>query len=438
MKKGFVALLIVLAVIVLISPGIVGRLAEKSMDENLDWAATESQEVVITSQGFDRGWFSSAGQHRVEVRDGELREALLGFAGSDDVGELPVLVIDTQLDHGLVPVTSMSRDQGSLMPGLGRAVSKLSLEFGDGESIELPGTIYSDVGLTGLLSSNYIVESGSFSDENSTARWGDSDILVKTNPSNGNVDFSGVIESLSMDSYGSNVSVDKIEFSGNQQPTKFGFSVGEVAMKIASATVPANMQPVSIGPFVIKTEAELDGDRVSGRTRMELNNLLLADLGTAAIFIDATIVDMDGEAIGNITRVLEKIDSYGNADEAMLYMQADLQRLLSAGFEFRVEQLDVELPQGRLQTKIDISMDKSDGDDFSWPAALLALDATLDLKVPAVLMDLATAMDPQFNAAVGMGFLRKKGDVYEMQAAFQNGLLTVNGAPMPLPIPGLN
>jgi hypothetical protein len=36
-----------------------------------------------------------------------------------------------------------------------------------------------------------------------------------------------------------------------------------------------------------------------------------------------------------------------------------------------------------------------------------------------------------------MGFLRRKGDAYEMEASFKKGLLTVNGAPMPLPIPGL-
>jgi hypothetical protein len=35
---------------------------------------------------------------------------------------------------------------------------------------------------------------------------------------------------------------------------------------------------------------------------------------------------------------------------------------------------------------------------------------------------------------VGMGFLRKNGDVYEMRAEYAKGLLTVNGAPMPIPL----
>ena len=40
--------------------------------------------------------------------------------------------------------------------------------------------------------------------------------------------------------------------------------------------------------------------------------------------------------------------------------------------------------------------------------------------------------------AIGMGFLRRNQDVYEMEAAFKDGLLTINGAPMPVPWLGGN
>ena len=433
MKKGFVALLVVLAIVVLVSPVIVGRLAEKSMDENLDWAATESQEVIVTSQGFDRGWFSSAGQHRVEVRHGKLRDALHALADDGADSELPVLIIDTRLDHGLVPVASMSRDKGSLMPGLGSAVSTLSLEFGNGERVDLPGTIYSQISLTGELSSSYQLEAGSFSRAGATLNWSDSDIVVTTDPSNSKVDFRGAFESLAIVTYDSDISINELELEGSQKPTRFGFSVGDVAMSIASVTLPSAQGTEIIGPINLDTAAELDGDLVSGHTKVRLGNVPFGDLGPAGISIDATVRDMDGAAIGNITRVLEQIDSYGSPDEAMFYLQDDLQRLFTKGFELRVKHLDVALPQGTLKTRIDVAVTEFDTDEFSWPAALLALDASFDLRVPAELMDIATAMDPQINAAVGMGFLRQSGDVYEMQAAFKNGLLTVNGAPMPIP-----
>ncbi len=437
MKKGFVALLILLAIVVLVSPGIVGRLAEQSMDENLDWAATESQEVTVTSRGFDRGWFSSAGQHRVAIRDGELRDALLGLAAIQGDEDIPELVIDTRLDHGLVPVSSMSRDKGSLMPGLGSAVSTLSLEYPDGVKYDLPGTVYSKVGLTGNLLSNLVLEAGSFSKGGDTATWGDTDILVTISPTSSVVGFEGAIDSLTFASVQDDFNIGKIAFSGNQQQTRFGFSVGDATITVDSFTVPSAQGAQTIGPMSVDTDAELDGDRVSGRSRVQLDNLLFPDLGPGSVVIDVTLTDMDAASLGNITRRLDDIDKFVSGDDMMIAMEPDLQRLLASGFALDFDQVDVTLPQGTIATNFKMKLIETDLHRFTWPSVLLALDATLDVSVPAELVDIATAMDPQFNAAIGMGFLRKSGDVYEMSAEFKKGALTVNGAPMPIPIPSM-
>ncbi len=66
-KKGVIALIIILALVVLISPGIVGRMAESSMDDQIQWASDGAPELVITTESFDRGWFSSEGVHRIEL-----------------------------------------------------------------------------------------------------------------------------------------------------------------------------------------------------------------------------------------------------------------------------------------------------------------------------------------------------------------------------------
>jgi len=409
-KKGFVALLIGLAIIILLSPGIVGRLAERSMDENLDWAATESQEVVVTSQGFDRGWFSSAGQHRVELREGELRSAFLAIIDDIDSAELPVLIIDTRLDHGLVPLTSMSRDKGTLVPGLGSAISTLRLEFENGDQIDVPGTIYSEVGLTGNLSSNYVLNTGSFDLHGETANWGETDILVTTNPGNGDIKFAGSIDSLTLTSSQNNVHVGKVGFSGERRPTKFGFAVGDIKIDVQSIAVRGQGEPAFFGPFSLNTTTDVDGDRISMESKLRLENTPFADLGTAAISVDVELTDIDGVAAGHIADALRQL---------------------------HFERLDISLPQGPITSNIHISVDESDANGFVWTSALLALDATVEVSLPAELVDLMTSIDPQFHAAIGMGFLKKSGEFYEMEAAFQNGLLTVNGAPMPLPIPGL-
>jgi len=436
-KKGFVALLIGLAIIILLSPGIVGRLAERSMDENLDWAATESQEVVVTSQGFDRGWFSSAGQHRVELREGELRSAFLAIIDDIDSAELPVLIIDTRLDHGLVPLTSMSRDKGTLVPGLGSAISTLRLEFENGDQIDVPGTIYSEVGLTGNLSSNYVLNTGSFDLHGETANWGETDILVTTNPGNGDIKFAGSIDSLTLTSSQNNVHVGKVGFSGERRPTKFGFAVGDIKIDVQSIAVRGQGEPAFFGPFSLNTTTDVDGDRISMESKLRLENTPFADLGTAAISVDVELTDIDGVAAGHIADALRQLQGGGSEDDFMFVVEDDLQRLLAAGFELHFERLDISLPQGPITSNIHISVDESDANGFVWTSALLALDATVEVSLPAELVDLMTSIDPQFHAAIGMGFLKKSGEFYEMEAAFQNGLLTVNGAPMPLPIPGL-
>ncbi len=147
MKKGLVVVLVLLAAVILVSPAIVGRMAEQSMDENLNWAAEESGSVRVTSESFERGWFSSEGRHRIEISDGHLKGALTtAGAGTDD---LPALVVTTRIDHGLIPVTSMGREGGSLAPGLGSAISTMQVEVPGEEPVDIPGTIYSKIGLGG-------------------------------------------------------------------------------------------------------------------------------------------------------------------------------------------------------------------------------------------------------------------------------------------------
>ena len=121
MKRWPLVVLISVAVIIVLSPGIVGHLAEENLDENLSWLAEENEDIVITSEQFDRGWFTSEGRHRVTLKRGSLLE-VLSVEQNPGLGSLPSLVIDTRLDHGLVPLSSMGREQGSLKPSLASSV----------------------------------------------------------------------------------------------------------------------------------------------------------------------------------------------------------------------------------------------------------------------------------------------------------------------------
>jgi len=427
-KKSIVALLIVLALVVLISPGIIGRFAEKSMDDNLDWAAAESDDVVVTSTGYDRGWFTSAGQHRVELRDGELRDMLRGAFHTAESNSLPALIIDTRLDHGLIPVSSMARDHGSLMPGLGNAISTLSIEFADGSVVDLPGTIISNVGLTGALESNFLLEPDGIDTDSARLDWGKADFVITTNPADGNIGVTGELGSLAVASEGKTVIVDTFSIFVDHAVTPFGFTVGPANIAIKSIAIIDASSTTTVGPIYLDSDSAIEDGRLNADVTFRIENTPVPDFGSANLEMVARFENVDAAALGRLQR---------RADASMTDIEADLLKLLASGLELHFDQLDIELPMGQITSRISAVVSETDASDVSWASVLLSLDASADIRLPADLVDTMTQADPEMHAAIGLGFLRKEGDYYVMKAAFKNGRLTVNGAPMPFPMFGL-
>jgi hypothetical protein len=94
------------------------------------------------------------------------------------------------------------------------------------------------------------------------------------------------------------------------------------------------------------------------------------------------------------------------------------------------------VPQGTVTSRARFDFPETDPVSSSWPALLLALTASADVRLPAGLVEMARAADPQASSLVALGFLKKDGDFYSLEAAYAQGLLTVNGAPLPIPLPG--
>ena len=434
MKKSVVALLIILAMVVLISPGIIGRLAEKSVDDNLNWAAAERDDIVVTSTGFDRGWFTSAGQHRVELHEGELRDMLFGASDMAATDSLPVLIIDTHLDHGLIPVSSMARDHGSLMPGLGSAVSTLSIELADGSVVDLPGTIFSNVGLTGALQSNFVLEPDGVDADGARLDWGKADFVITVSPANGDIGVSGQLGSFAIATDGDTVIVDTLDVSVDHAATPFGFTVGSAKMMLKSFAVIDAADTTTIGPIFVDSDSAIDADRLSAEVTFRMENAPVPNFGTANIELVTRLENVDAAALGQLRRNLKTMST---ADTAMIDIEGDLHRLLASGLEWHFDQLDIELPLGQITSRISAVVSESDAGDLTWTSALLSLDASADISLPVGFVDMMTDVYPDMHAVIAMGFLRRKGDYYTIEAAFEKGLLTVNGAPMPLPIPGI-
>lgn len=438
MKKGVVAVLIILAVAVLISPAIIGRLAENSMTESLDWAARESGEVSVTTESFSRGWFSSEGRHRIELQDGDLLTAVEGMMGPSAALGVPVLIIDTKLDHGPIPLSSMSREKGSLAPGLGSAVSTLSIELPEGDVIELPGTIFSEVGLGGELKSHYELESGSFEDGDLKARWGDSNINLTTNPKSGKATFDGSLNALSFGDGADIVSLDQMTFAGQQRPTDFGISIGDIALEIAGlATASGGMTAGNVKSMSINARSELDGSDVNAEAFINAAFEQVPALGEMGFELALVLEGADAEALGRVQQALEETGEMPDPYALLGPAEPDFKQLFASGFTFNFEKLELRLPTGTVSGKLLFDFAEEDPATFDWTSLLLNTEALIDLSFPEPVVQMMMQAEPNVSMAIGSGYLVRRGDAYVIDAQLKKGLLTVNGAPIPIPLGGV-
>ncbi len=431
MKKGIIALLLTLAVIVLVSPGIVGKLAEQSVEENLNWAATESGELVITSSIIDRGWFSSEGQHRIELGDGAIRATVAG-----DGEALPVLVINTRLDHGLIPFTSMAREGGSLAPGLGSAVSTLVVEYGAGETFEIPGKIYSEIGLGGDLQSSYVLKAGSQTTAGNTATWEPVRIDVSIGPRSGGVTFDGDIGAVSFEIDQNVVSIDGLTFRGKQTQTQYGFTTGNLEATLGAVELVTDGLPTGgLDSLTVTANSAVNDGRLDANTRLQINGQIIPGFGDISVTANIVLAGADAKAIATVSRRLKSMSGPQDPMQMMMLAAEDFKHLFAEGFEVRLDQLDVVLPVGTVKSKLSIEIPQSDRASFEWTSLLLGIVASAEITLPQALVDLAMQMNPQVASnLISMGFLKQSGDIYQMEARYKKGVLTVNGAPIPIPL----
>lgn len=444
MKRWPIVLLILLALIIVVSPGIVGQMAESNLDDSLSWLDAENDDFTITAESFDRGWFTSEGRHRITLKNGALLEVLGGDFGLDgqnsNGARLPSLIIDTRLDHGLVPLTSMGREKGSLLPGLASSVSTLKIDSGEGDLIDLPGTIYSSIGLRGNSSFHYVMEPGSQSDENSLMTWSGADITVNTLPSDRIFSAKGSIEPTTLESYGVTTDVGAVSFEVTQDSGHYSFGIGSMALDIDSVRVTSPGEPVAgFGNVSVNAVSELDDACVSGRMTVQLSRVIMPGIGTMDMDIDLALDRVDAKSLEAIVNALRDVQDSALSGAALPgippEMEGDLETMVSRGFEVQFRQFNISLPLGDMATTLNINIPETHHDDaFSWPSVILATTASLDLSLSTTLFDMVQAASPEATTLLAMGMLKRSGENYEMEVRYEKGLLTINGAPMPIPL----
>jgi len=441
-KRWLVVLMVVLAVVILVSPGIVGRIAEQNLQENIKWVESESGSIEIQTESFDRGWFTSEGRHRVFLSGASFSTTMRTYQNKTGNEDLPSLIIDTRLDHGLVPVASLGRESGSLMPGLASTVSTFQLDPGNGELLPLPGVLYSNVGLSGASDSRYLLEAGDFQGDEVQAEWLGADIAVQTDWSNGAIVIDGRIEPFTITEGSNTARFGAMSIVADQVKSDYGFNVGSGAFSIDSFVVEGASAPVSVGKISFAADADVDDARLNIASRVVIDEIVVPGMGDMNFVLDLALNRLDAASMQVIAAAFKEAQSSLDPDAALVELfpqiEGDLQKIVSSGAEIRIDHLDLTLPQGKVTTKILVDIPEgASSADFAWSSVLLAMTASADIRMPLALFEFVRAMNPQADALVAMGILQQDGDDYVVNAEYAQGLLSVNGAPMPIPMPGM-
>ena len=271
--------------------------------------------------------------------------------------------------------------------------------------------------------------------EDGEVTWQATTIKVAASPSSGIVDFDGDIGAMTFGNDQQTVAIDGLTFVGQQSSTQYGFNVGDVDMRMGPMTINAGGMDVGgMQGLTVQAASSVDDGVASATMRMEMNGQTIPGFGDITVVADMNFDGMDAATLGVVARRLDSLAGTQDPNQIMMEAGEEFKDLLAAGLSIGVDQFDVTLPMGTVTTTMSFEVPASDRATFEWTSLLLDLVASIDISVPEALVQLASSMNPQAGALIGMGYLRKEGDVYILDADFKKGLLTINGAPVPVPL----
>ena len=422
MKRWLVVLLVVLAVLVLVSPGLIGQLAEQNIEKGLTEAANEGGRATVTTESYEKGWFTAEGRYRIVFEEGGVREAL-------QAGEpgMPAIILTTRIQHGLLPL-------GDFIPGIANAESTAQLDTGTGQVIDIPGVLSTHIGLGGDSTFRYRADKESFVlGDGDELDWDGADFTVETNATATAFVVDGKILPLQMrGASGDLLNVGTIVIQGEQQRADFGLDVGHGSFDLDRLWARDIDGETSIEGLHFDSESSLDEAGARFVFRSSVKDMDLPGFADASYEVEISMARLDPEGLGRI------IDNLRNADpETGIYpeLEQDALDLLARGALIEAPRFNVSTPQGDINVVINLDIGaQAPGSPATWLGVLMASDATVQLSVPAMLVEFAQVVSPEMATVMQMGLLVQDGDSYHMEARFKKGVFTVNGAPLPLPL----
>ncbi|CAN5283745.1 hypothetical protein BH24PSE2_BH24PSE2_24040 [soil metagenome] len=419
MRRRLLAGIAVLVALGLLAPGLVGVLAQNRHEQRLEETIGAAPWLRITAEDFDRGWFRSRARYRVEL--GEALQKNPAPAAGTRRADAPALLIDSRLGHG-----PFALGTGLV---LARIESQLTIVGADHSPVTLPAPVITRIDLDGGGTAQYSGGPVRVETDGRRIHLTGAEIAARFDPEH--LIVRGRLAALTaVDAHG-RFEAAPLKFSVAHDVGDGGSSAYNVELQIPHAELTGREARLSFSDLRFSHAETQSADRIAAAIAIRVEELQVGErtLGPAVLRLQAT--DLDAVALDRLATA--------NRDAESSEPGAALMALVASGASASIDPLRVNTPDGEVSVTARFEFAEHPANGGS---ALLGpgFSGALRLEVPQAIAAAAAAARPQFElwlqTLLDLGFVEAEQDRYRLNAEYRNGLLTVNGIPLPFPFGG--
>lgn len=435
MKTLLKIMLPLLLIVFVLAPGVTGFFVESAIDDTETGYQQffDQQDVTLIDSSYERSWFSSDQTTELSLDNPQLASFFVALFGVDDSQALPTLLIETKANHGVLPIADVRH--GGLRPAIAQTTSHLHLKYPSGKVVDLPLTFYSRVGTNhwGKLVADPVATQIKQQGQVAQLLWdGGSAEFTAGNA----ITYEGDVGKLSLNGAAGNLSLTPMKFFGSYEKTPFAFGQSSSTINLPRATMTmSNGQKLEVNNLRGFGDLKVVDSRAIVTTSFESGRMVLP-----SVKIDSTKIamryDLDAQAFSTFYSIMEQAGTPKSghaADDPEMVLDA-LSTLLREGGRVAMENIDIGIEGAIVHADIDLSVPRGHNDpltafqngtgsgNFLLPeAALIALG------------DYAPELSGAITMGAAIGIIEKRGTDYVAKIEFAQGVLLVNGLPVPLP-----
>ena len=440
MKKALIAIGALLLLAALVLPGVVGIVIEREVQSTGDRRIEVTPGVEVATTALERGWFASRITNEVHITDASVAPEFLRSIAATDAR----LVLDSNVRHGLV--------LADWVPVLAVARSAATLVDGTGDTAELPGDISARVGLLGALSLRYRIDDLSMFDERyGQVTIGEAETTLTVDRTLTSAHGGGFVEDLTMGGQGGRGEIDdgRLDFALERHPAT-GLWVGEQQLSFGRlrAFDGAGNDSGGLDGLSARGVVAITGNFLRLDADMAIDRAVIEGSELTDLRLEARVERLDAAAVAALQAAAKTLEASvgagvdpaaANPQLVEQLMTEPLYAIVRGGPAITIEEMTVTVPEGTLAVSVDVALPEMAADASVDPVTVLEGavgegQLVMDKPVAQWLARLQPANAEQLRMAIATGFIVDTGDSYRMDLAYEAGMLTVNGNPMPVPL----